>query len=307
MTSLNASSHEIQLGLCNPPEPVYLYVGQTELDGETSLWYQYDIDAQRQHPVKERGLAGYLTELRVTVKEYRGKENHKLDIVVHADQVYVIRSGLETNFSKILLLELSGVTDFKKPLIFGVAAGEENVVFARLYDAATKVRFKTQWNPDANWLDLISQIQQRLGQSAVVQELPLAPPIEAEALAQDCHQINPQAKRSASGAGRIAPLLSNSERVKAVRALTGHSSDAVKAILAHYETDHPKNLTSEQCDELIEILVSYWYQDLKLPEQFPSSDWHSSIQYLQQQGLSEAEAISRWMAQIKVSRTKVLA
>jgi len=301
MTCFNTSSNQIQLGLCNPPEPVYIYVKQTEINGETSLWYQYDSDAQKQHPVKERGLAGYLSELRVTVKEYKGKENHKLDIVVHADQVYVIRSGLETNFSKILLLELSGVTDFKKPLIFGVAAGEENVVFARLYDAATKVRFKTQWNPDANWLDLISQIQQRLGQSAVVEELPLAPPMEPEGLVQDCHQINP----STSAPPTIA--IYNSERVKAVRSLTGHSSDAVKAILAHYETDHPKPLTPEQCDELIEILVSYWYQDLKLPEQFPSSDWHSSIQHLQQQGLSEAEAISRWMAQIKVSGTKVLA
>ena len=293
MMCLNPSSTQIQLGLCNPPEPVYIYVGQTEINGETSLWYKYDIDAQKQHPVLQRALTGYISELRITVKEFKGKENNKLDVVINADQVYVIRSGLETNFSKTLLLALSTLPALNQPLTIAVTPGEENVVFARVYDALTKVRCKIEWNPDANWLDLISQIQQRLGQSAVVQELQVAPQIEPEGLAQDCDQINPQAS---------APLLSNSERVKAVRALTGHSSDAVKAILAHYETDHPKNLTSEQCDELIEILVSYWYQDLKLPEQFPSRDWHSSIQHLQQQGLSEAEAISRWMAQIKVSK-----
>ena len=234
MTSLNTNvgATQIQLGLCDPPEPIYIYVGQTENNGETSLWYEYDNDAKKQCPIKQRALTGYLSELKVTIKEFKGKENPKLDIVIHADQVYVIRSGLETNFSKILLLELSSVTDFKKPLIFGVAAGEENVVFARLYDATTKVRLKTQWNPDANWLDLISKIQQRLGLSTTVQELPLAPPIEPEALAAVCAPNNPQ---HLAQPALFAPGLSNSEakhvsyadRVKAVRTLTGHSVEAV--------------------------------------------------------------------------------
>ena len=304
MTNLNVSSNQIQLGLCDPPEPIYIYVGQTENNGQTSLWYRYDIDAQKQHPVLQRALTGYLSELRITIKEYKGKENHKIDLVFHADQVYIIRSGLETNFSKTLLLALSTVTDINQPLTIAVVAGEENVVFARLYNAITKVRFLAEWKADANWLDLVSKIQQRLGQSTPVEELRLAPPIEPEARNAVCDQINPQTSPQPA---LVAPGLSNSEakrvsyadRVKAVRTLTGHSVDAVKAILAHYETDHPKKLTPEQCDEVIEILVSYWYQILNKSEPFPSSDWWSIIQQLQQQGLSEAEAIKSWMTQIK--------
>ena len=131
----NVGATQIQLGLCDPPEPIYIYVGQTENNGQTSLWYRYDIDAQKQHPVLQRALTGYLSELRITIKEYKGKENHKIDLVFHADQVYIIRSGLETNFSKTLLLALSTVTDINQPLTIAVVAGEENVVFARLYNA----------------------------------------------------------------------------------------------------------------------------------------------------------------------------
>ena len=53
--------------------------------------------------------------------------------------------------------------------------------------------------------------------------------------------------------------------------------------------------------EVIEILVSYWYQDLNLAVQIPSPEWRSNIQHLQQQGLSEAAAITNWTAQLKLS------
>lgn len=56
--------NEIQLGLCDPPEPIYLYVGQGEANGQGYLWYRFDVDAQQQYPVFYRGLSGYLVELR---------------------------------------------------------------------------------------------------------------------------------------------------------------------------------------------------------------------------------------------------
>ena len=86
--NINVGATQIQLGLCDPPEPIYIYVGQTENNGETSLWYEYDSDAKKQCPIKQRALTGYLSELKVTIKEFKGKENPKLDIVIHADQVY---------------------------------------------------------------------------------------------------------------------------------------------------------------------------------------------------------------------------
>jgi hypothetical protein len=153
---------EIKLGLCNPPEPIYLYVKNGEVSGESFLWYHYDIDKEKTIPVQQRGLTGYLSELRITTKEFKGKDNIKLDIVVAADEVYVIRTGVETNFAKTFLLSASLVQDFSKPLIIAVTSGEENTVFCRLYDAATKVRIRREWNPNADWGSIICEIQSRL-------------------------------------------------------------------------------------------------------------------------------------------------
>jgi hypothetical protein len=61
---------EIKLGLCNPPEPIYLYVKNAELGGESYLWYNYDIDREKTTPVPQRALTGYLSELRLTTKEF---------------------------------------------------------------------------------------------------------------------------------------------------------------------------------------------------------------------------------------------
>jgi hypothetical protein len=154
---------EIKLGLCNPPEPIYLYVKNGELSGESYLWYRYDIDKDKTIPVQQRGLTGYLSELRLKTKEYKGKDNIKLDIVMAADEVYIIRTGIETNFAKTFLLAASVVQDFSKPLIIAATAGEESVVFCRLYDAATKVKIRREWNPNADWASFISEIQSRLG------------------------------------------------------------------------------------------------------------------------------------------------
>jgi len=40
-------NNEIKLGLCNPPEPLYLYVKNGELSGESYLWYHFDIEKEK--------------------------------------------------------------------------------------------------------------------------------------------------------------------------------------------------------------------------------------------------------------------
>jgi hypothetical protein len=115
---------EIKLGLCNPPEPIYLFVNQGEVNGESYVWYNFDISQDKRIPVTKKALTGYLSELRLTTKEFKGKDNLKLDIVVSADELYVVRSGIETNFTKSFLLAASGVQDFSKPLIIAATAGD---------------------------------------------------------------------------------------------------------------------------------------------------------------------------------------
>lgn len=156
----------VKLGLCNPPELIYLYVKSGEdTNAGAYLWYQYNIDTQQTIPIKERGLTGHLTALKLTSKTFKGKENMKLDIVVQADETYVIRTGIETNFAKTFLLCVSQVQDFSKPLVISVAPGNENVVFCRVFDAISKQRIKADWDSGANWAEIISQVQQRLGQT----------------------------------------------------------------------------------------------------------------------------------------------
>ena len=150
---------EILLGLCNPPEPVYLYVNQGELNGQSYVWYRFDVNNEKTLPVEQTGLTGYLTELRLTTKEFKGKDSIKLDIVVSADEVYVIRTGIETIFAKTFLLAISQVQDFSKPLIIAATPGEENVVFARVYDAITRVRIRREWDKDADWAEIIKSVQ----------------------------------------------------------------------------------------------------------------------------------------------------
>ncbi|MHC5934956.1 hypothetical protein [Nostoc sp.] len=153
---------EIKLGLCNPPEPIYLYVKKGELSGESYLWYNYDINNKITIPVQQTGLTGYISELKLTTKEFRERDNIKLDIVVRADEIYIIRTGIETNFAKSFLLSVSLIQDFSKPLIIAATAGEENVVFCNVYDAATKTRIDSKWNKDADWLAIIDSVQTKL-------------------------------------------------------------------------------------------------------------------------------------------------
>ncbi len=69
---------------------------------------------------------------------------------------------METNFAKTFLLALSQVEDFSKPLIIAATPGKENVVFCRLYDAATKTRIRREWNANADWAAIIDSVQAKL-------------------------------------------------------------------------------------------------------------------------------------------------
>ncbi|WP_104905620.1 hypothetical protein [Nostoc sp. 'Lobaria pulmonaria (5183) cyanobiont'] len=59
---------EIKLGLCNPQEPIYLYVKKGELSGESYLWYNYDINNKMTIPVQQKELTGYLSDIKLTTK-----------------------------------------------------------------------------------------------------------------------------------------------------------------------------------------------------------------------------------------------
>lgn len=153
---------KLNLGLCNLPDPIYLYVGNGDIEGKNYCWYYHNPDTRINTPEYSPAICGYLSELRLTSKEYNRKENMKLDIVVSANETYIIRTGIETNFAKGFLLAIALVKDLSKPLIIGCAAGEQNTVFCRIYDGVTKSRIKATWNPQADWASIISAVQTKL-------------------------------------------------------------------------------------------------------------------------------------------------
>ncbi|MBW4557309.1 MAG: hypothetical protein KME59_15455 [Trichormus sp. ATA11-4-KO1] len=266
---------EIKLGLCNPPEPVYLYVKNGESNGEFYLWYHYDIDKDKTIPVQQTALTGYLSELRLTTKEYKGKDNFKLDIVVASDEIYIIRTGVETNFAKTFLLSASQVYDFSKPLIIAVTSGDENTVFCRLYDASTKVRIRREWNPNADWGSLIAEIQSRLGgtYSSV--------PLMAEP------QIHPQ-----------------DLRIKQIRTLLDYPLDLVKEWLGFQDARSPSQLPISKIDTLVKNMCLAWAADkCNSPNQAQSSFQQQVINAVTN-GTDELTAIKTWMQQVQTTKVE---
>lgn len=97
-------------------------------------------------------------------KEYKSKEQVKLDITIECDRTYVIRSGFETVFCKTLLLALNTLEfgDLKMPLTIAVSPGTENAVFANVYDAATGQAIKADWDKNADFAAILHKLQSLL-------------------------------------------------------------------------------------------------------------------------------------------------
>jgi len=273
---------EIKLGLCNPPEPIYLYVKNAELGGESYLWYHYDIDREKTIPVTQRALTGYLSELRLTTKEFKGKDNLKLDIVVNADELYIIRTGVETNFAKSFLLAASLVQDFSKPLIIVANAGDENTVFCNLYDAATKTKIYREWSRDADWATIIRDIQSLLGgTSSSIPEPPLTPPKLS---------VVPQ------------PVHPQDLRVKNIRTLLDYPLDLVKEWLQFQDVDRPSLLDISKIDELIKSMCLAWAADKCEYPNHAESSYHNLVVDAVASSADELAAINVWMQQLQTAK-----
>ncbi|WP_375514642.1 hypothetical protein [uncultured Nostoc sp.] len=269
---------EIKLGLCNPPEPIYLYVNQGEVDGESYVWYQFNINQDKKIPVSQRALTGYLSELRLTTKEFKGKDNLKLDIVVSADGLYVIRSGIETNFTKSFLLAASLIQDFSKPLIIAATAGEQNTVFCNLYDAVTKSRIEREWNKNADWGTLINDIQSRLGGTSST--IPSTPKLSVVPQA-----VHPQ-----------------DLRIKNIRTLLDYPLDLVREWLQFQDVDRPSLLHITKINELVKTMCLAWAADKCDYPNHAESLYQKQVVDAVANGADELTAIKTWMQQVQTAK-----
>ncbi|WP_341532042.1 hypothetical protein WKK05_40855 (plasmid) [Nostoc sp. UHCC 0302] len=273
---------EIKLGLCNPPEPVYLYVNQGEVNGESYVWYKFDINQDKKIPVTQRALAGYLSELRLITKEFQGKDNIKLEIVVSADELYVIRTSVETNFAKSFLLAASCIQNFEKPLIIAATAGEKNTVFCNLYDAATKTRIKREWSKDIDWASIIHDIQFLLcGTSSTIPPTPKLSVVSQPVHPQDL-------------------------RVRNIRILLDYPVDLVKEWLQFKDVDRPSLLPEEKIDELIRMMCLAWASDKCKHPNHAESSYQKQVVDAVANGGDELTAIKTWMQHLQTVKAGVV-
>jgi hypothetical protein len=269
---------EIKLGLCNPPEPIYLYVNQGEVDGESYVWYKFNISQDKKIPVTQRALTGYLSELRLTTKEFKGKDNLKLDIVISADELYIFRTGIETNFAKSFLLAASLVQDFSKPLIIVANAGEQNTVFCNLYDAVTKTRIEREWNKNADWATIIHDIQSRLGSTSST--IPSTPKLS----------VVPQ------------PVHPQDLRIKNIRTLLDYPLDLVKEWLQFQDVDRPSLLHISKINELVKTMCLAWAADKCDYPNHAESLYQNQVVDAVAIGADELTAINGWMQQLQSAK-----
>lgn len=160
--------NEKTLGFIELPIPKMIFIGGSdEKASEQYCWYFLGADSQIQG-IPHFGLRGTIEGFRTKRQDFKGKPNYKLDIFLNSDRKYIIRSGIETIFTRGLLLNLteylSSGKDLKTPLIIGVKRGEGNVVFNQTFGDDDKV-IRADWDKDMKLLPLIWELQKNLGQN----------------------------------------------------------------------------------------------------------------------------------------------
>ena len=160
--------NKIQLGFGYIPVPQYIFVGgkDAQTEGPEYLWYSIDFKTNKPLPIFDQALTGYITGIRMINKPYKGDDAVKVDISIQADRKYVVRSGIETIFTRGLLLALEIFDNLKDiPVTICVTPGDEkNVIYASVYDAVNGEVVKFDWDKSKKLSPVVVGIQKQLGQ-----------------------------------------------------------------------------------------------------------------------------------------------
>lgn len=194
------------LGLGELPMPVRLYVGQ-ESDGTKQCgWYTVDHSTDAKRAISDPALHGFLRKIElVEKKSQRRGDAMKLDLHVQADKPYIVRSGLDTIFTRGAILALDAIDTFERPITIAVIPGTEGegkAVFARVYQDGQPIR--VEWDAKIDLQPMIVRLARRLGvnqsdlqtheNGATEPAPPIAPPPEPTPRVQT--PVNPSARQT---------------------------------------------------------------------------------------------------------------
>jgi hypothetical protein len=116
------------LGFGKRTTPTYVFIKYYHEAGQTYVWYQRDRHEERNVPIPELDLTGYIQNVwrYDRIDETTGEHVPRLNIAVRADADYVLQTGFYTNFSTSFLagiLDLEPVA-LKVPLTLVVETNE---------------------------------------------------------------------------------------------------------------------------------------------------------------------------------------
>lgn len=306
---------KLDLGLCNIPEPIYLYVRSGGFEGRNYCWYYHNTDTKVNTPEYATGVCGYLSEVRVTAKEFNGRETPKLDIVISANETYIIRTGIDTNYAKGFLLAIELVEDLSLPLIIGCSAGEQNTVFCQVYDATTKSRFKPAWDSRVDCASIIHAVQARLnGKSEPMTQSPRPSdrPIDVRSNSQKPIKTvtpPPPPKKTvitpASVPVNTSPVVSNQDmRIREIRTLLGYPTDLIIEWLGFQNAEKPSDLEPKVVDVLVKDMCLAWANDKFDNSTDAAKSYEQQVIRAVASGAKEIVAIQDWISYIMAPVTK---
>jgi hypothetical protein len=139
------------------------------------------------------------------------------------------------------------------------------------YDAATKVRIRTEWNPNADWGAIIHGIQTLLGGTRT----------------QPPSTVDPQ-----------------DLRVRKIRTLLDYPLDLVKQWLQFQDATSPSQLHVSKVDELVKTMCLAWATDKCEHPNHAESSYQKQVVDAVAQGADELTAISAWMEQIQGTKSE---
>ena len=172
-----------KLGLHDEEKPTYLFVSNEQVGNEKHGWYRLvGGDTPQKEAVKTRALSGFVSDLKIQVAKVKAgkaiEEKEKLDLTIKAgDEIFVVRSGINTTFSKILALSLSKLTEreFQEvvKIVVTPSPDSDKVVFCsvKVNEKPVSVDWKTEWEPFKNlelvdFQKVVKKIQEKINFSS---------------------------------------------------------------------------------------------------------------------------------------------
>jgi hypothetical protein len=159
-SALKQRKKQMKLGFHSPLTKLYIFVKN---EGNC-LWYW--LDDGRKIYIQESALTGIIRSLEVKEASTSHGDRMKLDIELVADRRYILRSGIDSAFSRGMLMLIAALSDeqLKQPVTIEVKPGDEtgNVLVSGRDPKTFESILTGKWE-GVNWDLLLNRAIARLG------------------------------------------------------------------------------------------------------------------------------------------------